>query len=67
MTLKLVDDKDFVREHGARLRENEGYCPCALVKNEDTKCMCKDFREKILKGVVGKCECGYFEILEDEE
>ena len=24
---------------------NDGYCPCALTKDEDTKCMCKVFRD----------------------
>ena len=38
--------------------ENGGYCPCALVKNEDTWCMCKEFRESDTPGV---CHCGRFE------
>ena len=41
---KLVDD-------------NNGYCPCLIQKNEDTKCMCKDFREQ----KSGLCHCGRFE------
>ena len=24
---------------------NDGYCPCQVEKNEDTKCPCKMFRE----------------------
>lgn len=31
-----------------------GYCPCSLVRNEDTKCPCKQFREE------GKCHCGLY-------
>ena len=27
------------------IQENNGYCPCNSVKNDDTICMCKDFRE----------------------
>lgn len=27
------------------VKSNDGYCPCSLIKNEDTKCMCKEFRE----------------------
>lgn len=37
---------------------NNGYCPCAIVKNEDTKCICKDFKEQITAGL---CHCGRFE------
>ena len=27
------------------IKENNGYCPCALERTEDTLCMCKHFRE----------------------
>lgn len=37
---------------------NDGYCPCTLVKNEDTKCMCKEFKEQKHPGA---CHCGRFE------
>jgi len=40
-----------------RLRLNNGYCPCALIKNDDTKCMCKEFRESIEEG---PCHCGLY-------
>ena len=36
---------------------NGGYCPCALEKNEDTKCMCKEFRDS---RDVDFCHCGRF-------
>ena len=36
---------------------NNGYCPCAIEKTADTKCMCKEFRE--MKS--GICHCGRFE------
>ena len=36
---------------------NEGYCPCALEKNDDTKCMCKGFRDS---EDVDFCHCGRF-------
>ena len=39
-----------------RIHNNEGYCPCALEKNEDTKCLCKAFREQ----EEGICGCGAF-------
>lgn len=40
------------------VEENDGYCPCLVMRNEDTKCMCKDFREQKHPGV---CHCGRFE------
>ena len=36
---------------------NGGYCPCTVVKNEDTKCMCKEFKEQTEPG---ECHCGRF-------
>ena len=37
---------------------NDGYCPCMIEKSEDTKCMCKEFREQ---ETPGPCHCGRFE------
>ena len=34
------------KEIGKKVLENDKYCPCMIVKNEDTKCPCKDKREK---------------------
>ena len=41
--------------------ENGGYCPCAVIRNEDTKCICKAFREQ----ESGLCRCGRYEKVED--
>ena len=38
------------------MRQNKGYCPCKIEKNDDTKCICKEFRE----GDLGICECGVY-------
>lgn len=51
-----------------RVKENDGYCICSLIKNEDTKCMCKEFRstEATLEGVT--CHCGlYTKYLKEDE
>lgn len=37
--------------------ENDGYCPCAIVKTPDTSCMCKEFREQETDGL---CHCGLY-------
>ena len=38
------------------LKENDGYCPCMLGKNDNTKCCCKGFQ----KQKSGECHCGIF-------
>ena len=56
MKVKVSDNKELVKEIRTKLKENDGYCPCSLIKSEDTKCMCKEFREQN----VGECHCGLF-------
>lgn len=56
VTVKLNDDQELVKEIRKKLKENDGYCPCRIEKTEDTKCMCKEFREQ----KVGECHCGLF-------
>ena len=56
MKVKVNDNKELVDEIRAKLKENNGYCPCSLIKSEDTKCMCKEFREQD----VGECHCGLY-------
>lgn len=36
---------------------NDGYCPCAIEKNDDTLCMCKDFRDS---KDTDFCHCGRY-------
>ena len=38
------------------IKDNDGYCVCALYKTPDTKCMCKQFREND----DGICHCGLY-------
>lgn len=56
--MKIIQnpDKKFVTEIRQKLKENSGYCPCSLIKSEDTKCMCKEFRETD----EGMCHCGLY-------
>ena len=49
-------DKEFANEIRKKIKANDGYCPCSIVKNEDTKCMCKEFREVD----EGTCHCGLY-------
>ena len=58
MRIKVSDNKEVVEEVRKKLKENSGYCPCKLFKNEDTKCICKEFREQIADpDFEGYCHC----------
>ena len=58
MNIKLNDDKEIVNTIKEGLKKNNGYCPCRVEKNEDTKCMCKEFREQIADpNFEGYCHC----------
>lgn len=54
--IKINPDKEFVKEFRQRLKDNSGYCPCRVQKTDDTKCMCKEFREQ----ESGYCHCGLY-------
>lgn len=60
---QILQNPDFVfrKKVEEAIKENDGYCCCALFKNEDTKCICKDFREQQKSGF---CHCGrYYKVL----
>lgn len=54
MVVKIVEIDPSVKK---LVDENDGYCPCTIWKNDDTKCMCQMFREQS----IGKCLCGRYE------
>ena len=56
MSIKLNPDKEFVKEFLEKVKNNNGYCPCRISKTQDTKCMCKEFREQ----EEGECHCGLY-------
>lgn len=58
--ITLSENKELNKQVIDRIKENGGYCPCALEHIEDTKCMCADFRDKIKKGYEGPCNCGLY-------
>ena len=39
--MKIIEVNPDIK---ALVDDNNGYCPCAVVKNEDTKCMCREFK-----------------------
>lgn len=61
--IRLNTDSQQVARVMAALNMNDGYCPCQFEKTDDTKCMCKGFREQ----ESGECHCGLYvkEIIEE--
>ena len=46
-----VERRNEVRQ---AIRNNDGYCPCSVVKTPETKCPCAEFR-------CGEgCQCGLY-------
>ena len=61
MKIKLNPDKEEAERILRAVKENNGYCPCRLIRTEDTKCICKEFKEQ----KEGFCHCGLY--LKEEE
>ena len=58
MKITLNPTKEIVENIQAGLKAKGGYCPCRLEKTEDTKCMCKEFRDQIKdENFEGFCHC----------
>ena len=58
MSIRLNQDKETVKTIKEGLAKKGGYCPCRLEKTEDTKCMCKEFRDQIADpNFEGFCHC----------
>lgn len=61
MRIELNPDKEFVKAFREKLKANDGYCPCRVVKTPETKCMCKEFKD----AEEGECHCGLYIKLKD--
>lgn len=57
MKITLNPNKDEVEKIRKKLKENDGYCPCRLVKKPIYKCMCEEF---INQEKSGFCHCGLY-------
>lgn len=51
--IKLNPNAEKVKEVREEIAKNNGYCPCKIIKNADTRCICKEFREQD----TGYCHC----------
>lgn len=58
MAVKLNENVEVVKAIKDGLKKTGGYCPCRREKTEETKCMCKEFREQIEDpNFEGYCHC----------
>ena len=58
MKIRLNEDEAVVKMIKDGLEEKGGYCPCRREISEDTKCMCKEFRDQIKDpDFEGYCHC----------
>lgn len=58
MKVRLNEDAAVVAAVREGLRRTGGYCPCVRERSEDTKCMCREFREQIKDpNFEGYCHC----------
>lgn len=65
MVVKNPDLKKY-DEVSKAVEQNDGYCPCLINKNKDTRCMCKEFLDKVNSGYIGECRCGRYVSLESK-
>lgn len=56
MAIKINPNKEEVERIREAVKNNGGYCPCQLEKNERTKCICLNF----LEGDDKWCHCGLY-------
>jgi len=59
MVLKIIKNpnNEIYKSVTQAVKNNDGYCPCLIQKNENSKCICKEFREQDFEG---ECHCGRY-------
>ena len=58
MKIRLNENAEVVAAVREGLERTGGYCPCRLERSEDTKCMCREFKEQIRdESFEGYCHC----------
>ena len=58
MKVRLNENTELVKIVKEGLEKTGGYCPCRRERNEDTVCMCKEFRDQIADAdFEGYCHC----------
>jgi len=54
LKITVNPDKEYVKKVREKIKANNGYCPCTLIKDSDHKCPCREFREN------KNCHCGLY-------
>jgi len=58
MKVIFNQNEEVVKTVKEGLERTGGYCPCRLERSDDTKCICKEFREQIKDpDFEGYCHC----------
>lgn len=59
MKLKIIKnpDEEFYTKISKAVEDSNGFCPCLIYQDENTKCICQDFK---MQDAVGKCHCGRY-------
>ena len=58
MAVRLNENEEIVKTIKEGLMKKGGYCPCILDISDETKCMCKEFRDQIADpNFEGYCHC----------
>lgn len=58
MSVRLNEDRAMVALIREGLEKKEGYCPCRFERSEDTRCVCKEFRQQLADpDFEGYCHC----------
>lgn len=67
MKITLNKDKQIVAVIKEGLEHTSGYCPCRTERTEETKCMCREFKEQIKDPEFeGFCHCMlYYKSIKD--
>lgn len=61
------EEPELVKEILEQIKNNGGYCPCKILHNTDTKCMCKEFKDILNSSepfADNTCACGLYKIKE---
>lgn len=64
LKIKLNENNAVVEEIRQALKNNEGYCPCRILRTPDNKCMCKEFRDQQTEGL---CHCGLYRKIKESK
>ena len=60
-----TEEPELISEIIDQIKKNGGYCPCKVLHNEDTKCMCQEFKDILNseeKAINDTCACGLYRI-----